>query len=77
MPKTPVDLHGEAINRLIAKKNPDPLMLSEDEWAIIREGVKEYDAPTDHMQEIATKLHHKLRRLNDRQVVRLVRDRNT
>lgn len=54
----------------------DPLPLSDIQWAIVLDAVKNYEAGSDQMQREATDLHHMLRLLNDRQVVRLVRDRN-
>lgn len=59
-----------------AKLLPGPYRLSDMEWEVIKEAVACFDAPSPFMAAATIELHHKLRKLNDRQVVTLVLDRN-
>jgi hypothetical protein len=59
----------------IHEKLPDPCPLTLLEWEVIKEAVKNFDGEL-YLSNTATELHHKLGKLNNRQVISLVLDRN-
>lgn len=52
------------------------IALTELEWAMLREAVSLYDAPTSAALAASEELHRKFRKANDHHVITITRDRD-